>query len=330
MQYRQLGKSDLQVPVISFGAWAIGGWKWNGTDDAAAVRAINVALDLGMTLIDTAAVYGFGHSERVVGEALKDRRDDAIIATKCCLRWDKAEGEFFFDTEDENGNPLKIYKNLRPESVKWECEQSLQRLGVDTLDLYQCHWSDATTPIEDTMCALLELQAEGKIRAIGVSNFDAALLGRALESGIVASVQPKYNALERKIEAELLPYCREHNVGVLAYSPIAQGLLTGKVGMDREFGGDDNRKDKPLFKPEMRRKILDMLDRVKPIADQHNATLGQLFIAWLIAQPGMTTALVGARNEAQVMENAKAADIILSEAELTTIRSEVEALELAI
>lgn len=327
MQYRQLGQSDLKISVISFGAWAIGGWKWNGTDDAAAIRAINAALDLGINCIDTAAIYGFGHSEHVVGEAIKNRRDEVVIATKCCIRWDKEEGEFFFDTEDEKGNPIKIYKNMRPASIKWECEQSLKRLKVDAIDLYQCHWPDATTPLEDTMDAFLELQREGKIRAIGMSNFEVGQLERCIAKGTVASLQPKYNALERKIETELLPFCKLNNIGVLPYSPIAQGLLTGTVTLDRVFGGDDNRKDKPLFKPENRQKILDMLNKVQPIAKGHSATLGQLFIAWTIAQPGITSALVGARNEAQVQENAKAADITLSEIELQDIRSEVEALD---
>lgn len=160
MELRKLGKSELEVPVIIFGAWAIGGWLWGGTDDKKAVAAIHKALDLGMTCIDTAPVYGFGHSEEIVGRAIKGRRSEAIIATKCGLRWDSDIGEFFFETEDNRGKPLKIYRNLKKDSIRKECELSLKRFGVDVIDLYQCHWPDSTTPLDETMEALLRLKEE--------------------------------------------------------------------------------------------------------------------------------------------------------------------------
>ncbi len=326
MRYRQLGDSDLDVPVVSFGAWAVGGWRWGGTDDAAAVRAINRAIDVGMTCIDTAAVYGQGHSEAVVGKAVAGRRDEVVIATKCGLRWDCDDGDFAMDSVDNDGKPFRLYRNLRPESIKYEVDQSLRRLGIERIDLFQCHWPDVTTPLDETMGVLAELQQQGKIRHIGVSNFDPDVVEKCMSMVHVVSVQPRYNALDRDIEQILLPFCREHGIGVLTHSSIAQGLLTGKVPMDRVFPDTDLRSKKRWFTPENRKRVLDMLPRIQPIADAHGATLGQVAIGWVIAQPGVTTALVGARNEQQVDENAQAADLELADDELRTIRSAVEEL----
>ncbi len=326
MKYRTLGKSDLRVPVISFGAWAVGGWLWGGPNDEAAVRAMLRGIDLGVTCIDTAPVYGMGHSERVVGRAVAGRRDQVIVATKCGLRWDVEEGQHYFDTTDNEGKARRIFRNLRPESIRHECEQSLMRLGVDVIDLYQCHWPDPTTPIDDTMDALLSLQREGKIREIGVSNFTPDLMRRCMKKGRIASNQPKYNALERDIEKDVLPFCRINDIGILAYSPLAQGLLTGKVGPDRVFPQNDLRSSKAMFSPENRRRVLEMLERARPIAEKYNATFGQLFLAWTVAQAGVTTALAGARNEAQVEENARAGDIRLSDEDIAAIRKLVELL----
>lgn len=326
MQYRKLGKSELKLPVVTFGAWAIGGWQWGGTDDDDAIRALHCAIDQGVNCIDTAPIYGMGHSEKIVGKALAGKRDQVLIATKCCLLWDREEGEFFMETTDNNGKPCKIYRNLRKDSIIWECEQSLKRMNTDYIDLLQCHWPDNTTPLEETMDALNQLQQEGKVRAVGVSNFTPELIETCLKYGELASEQSKYNALQREIEADVIPCCIKHDIGVLAYSPIAQGLLTGKVTPDRVFNEGDLRKDSPLFSQENRKNVLAMLEKVKPIAENHNITLGQLFIAWLIAQPGITSALVGARNEDQVKENAVAGDVQLSEAELKSIREQIEAM----
>jgi aryl-alcohol dehydrogenase-like predicted oxidoreductase len=326
MEYRTLGKTEIKVPVVSFGAWAIGGSMWGGTDDEAAVRAIHKGIDLGITCIDTAAIYGMGHSERLVGAAVKGRRDQVVIATKCGLRWDLEEGQFFFEGKTPEGVPHKIYRNLRPESIRYECEQSLKRIGVDAIDLYQCHWPDPTSSLDDAMDTLFDLQKEGKIRAVGVSNFGLEMLDQCLKKGILASDQPKYNLLERDIEEEILPFCIEENVGVLAYSPMAMGLLTGKVTLDREFKGDDMRRNRPWFTRENRKRVLDLLAKIQPIADGHHATVGQVAVNWVISQKGITSALVGARNEAQVAENAKAADFRLSEQELRTVGHLVEEL----
>ncbi len=326
MEYRRLGNSDLELPAICFGAWAIGGWMWGGTDDAAAIRAIQHAVDVGITCVDTAPIYGFGHSEEVVGKAIADRRERVIVATKCGLRWDLEEGQFFFEST-RDGKPCRIYRNLKAHSIKHEIDQSLRRLCTDVIDLYQCHWPDNTTDLDETMEALLEVQRAGKIRAIGVSNFTPEMMDQCLAKGALASDQPKYNLLHRDIERDVLPYCVEHDVGVLAYSPIAQGLLTGKVTLEREFDPDDQRSRNPWFSRKSRERVLDMLDKFRPIAAGHGATLAQIAANWVISQKGVTSALVGARNEAQVEENAGAADFKLTGEELTTMRQLAERLE---
>ena len=332
MQYRQLGSSDLKVPVVTFGAWAIGGWYWGGTDDDQAVRAIHAAIDHGMTAIDTAPVYGFGRSERVVGRAIRDRRDKVIVMTKIGLRWDDDRGEPFFDTVDQDGVKRAVHRNARPWSVKQEVEESLKRLGVETIDLIQVHWPDPQTPIESTMAALVELMRVGRVRAIGVSNYSVAQLKEAraaLGDVPLASLQPKYSLVAREIEGELLPFCRAENVGVIVYSPLEQGLLTGTVSETRTFDTTDGRHKRPTFMPENRALVNATLRRVvQPIAGRHGATIGQTVIAWTVAQPGVTSAIVGARTPEQAIENAKAGDIVLTAGELAEIRTAFETLEL--
>jgi aryl-alcohol dehydrogenase-like predicted oxidoreductase len=233
MRTRRLGNSDLEIPVVVFGAWAIGGWGWGGRDaatDAAAVDALRHALDVGSGAIDTAPVYGFGHSEELVARAIAGRRDRVVVMTKAGLRWDDERGKLSFEGTDDRGIARKLYRNSRPDSVKAECEASLRRLGVDVIDLLQIHWPDPTTPIADTMGALLELRAAGQIRACGVSNYSVDELEearRALGDVPLASDQPKSSLVHRAIEVDVLPYAREHGVGVVAYSPLEQGLLTG-------------------------------------------------------------------------------------------------------
>lgn len=326
MQHRRIGKSELKIPIVSLGTWAAGGLWWGGPDDENAVRAIQAGIDAGVTCIDTAPIYGMGHSESLVAKAIKGRREQVIIATKCGLRWDLEEGEHFFDIDDNAGIHRKVYRNLKAHSIRKECEDSLRRLDIDAIDLYQCHWPDGTTPIDETMTELLALQKEGKIREIGVSNFTVQMMEACLEHGDIASDQPKYNALERGIEEDLLPFCAERKIGVLAYSPIAQGLLTGKVAVDREFPEGDQRRYAGMFSRENRQRILDMLEELRPIADGHGISFGQLFTAWLVAQPGMTSALVGARNETQATENARAGEVRLTEDEINALRQAVEML----
>jgi aryl-alcohol dehydrogenase-like predicted oxidoreductase len=319
MEHRRLGSSELNVPVVIFGAWAIGGWWWGGTDDKEAIGAIHRAIDVGVDMIDTAPIYGMGHSEEVVGKALKDRRHEVLVATKCGIRWDTTEGGFYFKTEDGKGHAYDIYHNLKPHAIRYECERSLKLLGIDIIDLYQCHRPDPTTPLEDTMGEMVRLREEGKIKSIGVSNFSADMIETSLQHALIASEQPKYSLLSREIEAELVPFCRQNNVGLIVYSPLEQGILTGKVSVDRKFPPGDLRANQPWFQPENLKRALEAVEKLKPIAADRNVTLGQLTLAWTVAQAGVTAAIVGARNAEQVEENAGAADLKLSDEEIESI-----------
>jgi len=321
MELRQIGTSDLMATPVVFGAWAIGGWLWGGTDDEQAITGIHAALDAGINAIDTAPAYGMGHSERIVGEAIRDRRDDVLVFTKCALRWDSDEGYHHFDTVNNEGEPVQLYCNLRRDSILCECEQSLERLGIDCIDLYQCHWPDPTTPIKETMGALVELLDQKMIRAIGVSNFTPELIDECLAHGPVHCSQPKFSLLSRDNYEGVIAWCDEHDIASIVYSPLEQGLLTGKVTLDREFNEGDQRSVKPWFTRENIERVTAVLDEVmRPIADAHEATLAQTTLAWTIAAPGITCALAGARNPDQARENAAAMEIALTEEEFDAIR----------
>lgn len=324
MEHRKLGSSDLELPVVTFGAWAIGGLFWGGSDDAKAIDAMRAAMDAGIDAIDTAPIYGCGHSEELVGQAIRGRRDQVKVLTKCGLRWDTTEGEFYFKLQAPDGGEVSAYKNVKADSIKYECEQSLRRLGIETIDLYQVHWPSETAPAEETFTALVELQEAGKIRYVGVSNYNTAQLAEALPYAGIVSNQIKYNLLERGIESDPLPYCVENQIGVLAYSPMAMGLLTGKVTMDRKFPATDVRSSGKWFQPANRQRVLDTLAKAQLIADAHGAKLGQLAVAWVLAQRGITTALVGARTAEQVAENAGAARLRLKPDEVDEIRRAFE------
>ncbi|MFP4053664.1 MAG: aldo/keto reductase [Phycisphaerae bacterium] len=331
MERRKLGTSDVDVTVVTLGAWAIGGWMWGGQEKQDALDAIDTSLEMGVDTIDTAAVYGFGRSEELVGEAIAGKRDQVRILTKFGLRWDRpGEGEKAFETEDLDGNPITLYRNSKPDSVMEECENSLRRLGVDVIDLYQVHWPDATTPIEETFQAVAKLMEQGKIRAAGVSNYTAEQIEKARSVCPIASVQPPYSMVNRDIEDELVPYCRKNDVGIICYSPLQRGLLTGKITTDYEFDAGDHRANSKLFQPEVVKKVNGFLEDIKPIADRHDATLAQLVINWTIRQPGITAALVGARNTRQARENAQAASFTLGDEELKEINDKLDALELPV
>lgn len=328
MEFRQLGDSDLKVSTIIFGAWAIGGWMWGGAEEKDAIAAIHASIAGGATSIDTAAVYGYGRSEEIVAKAIKGQRDKVQILTKFGLRWDSTEGEHFFDWSDEESGDKRIYRNARKNSIIHECEESLKRLRTDYIDLYQCHWRDPSTPVEETMEALNQLLKEGKIRAAGVSNFSAGDMEKARKICPIASDQPPYSMVLRDIEKDVLPFCRENNIGVIVYSPLQRGLLTGKFSPDVKFKDGDHRAHQAHFQPENIKRTNAFLAKIKPIADAHNVTLGQLVIAWTIAQPGVTAAIVGARDAAQCNENLKAADLKLSAGELAEIGRHLESLKL--
>ena len=312
MEKRRLGGSDVRVSPVIFGAWAVGGTFWGGSDDKQAVAAIRAAVDAGISAIDTAPVYGFGRSERIVGEAIKGRRDEVVVATKCGQRWDSAEGHYAFSQIDEFGNEYSNYITTRPESIIEECEGSLKRLGVDVIDLYQVHVWDRETPPEDFMGALVRLKEQGKIRAIGISGVPFDELRRCVEIGPVASVQPRFNILDREIEQDVLPLCREHGVGVIVYSPLERGLLTGKITLDREFPEGDSRTKGPLFDRKNRQRVLDAIEKIRPIAEAYDATPAQVMANWVFGTPGVTAAIVGARNPEQARENAGAMSFVLT------------------
>ncbi|MFQ3550257.1 MAG: aldo/keto reductase [Armatimonadota bacterium] len=321
MKYRPLGNSDIAASVVAFGAWAIGGWPWGGTDEQNAIDAIDTALEIGMNFIDTAPVYGLGLSEEIIGKALKGKRDKAVIATKCGLIWHEPKGTYFFE---EYGK--KVYKYLGPESIRYEVEQSLKRMQTDYIDLLQTHWQENSVPIEDTMKELVKLKEEGKIRAIGVCNVKKEQLEEYMKYGIVDTDQELYSMLYRDIEKTNAPFCKEEDIAILAYSPIAQGLLTGKIKPGREFKDGDLRKNNPKFSGENLERVTKLLDKIQPIADKYNATLAQTVIAWTISQPGITHALVGARNPEQVRENAGACDFELTQQDINTITDAVNQL----
>lgn len=324
MEYRPLGASGIEASVVGLGAWAIGGWMWGGADERKSVEAIQTAIDAGINFIDTAPAYGMGLSESVVGKAVAGRRDQVLIATKCGIVWHTDKGTPFV-----NQSGKMMHRYLGPESIRYEVEESLKRLNTDHIDLYQTHWQDETTPIEDTMRTLLDLKREGKIRAIGVSNATVEQIEAYRRVGPLDSGQEKYSMLDRKLDDEYLPYALKNNIAVLAYSPLALGLLTGKVGPDREFPEDDIRHSNPRFSVESRNQVLAMLDKMRPTAEKHQLTLAQLVIAWTIAQPGLTHALVGARNIQQAEENAAAGAVTLSREELETLNQIVSSQALA-
>lgn len=327
MKYRKLGKTDLDLSVVTFGAWAIGGWMWGGTEQTAAAEAIRAAFDHGVTSIDTAAVYGQGLSEKIVGEAVRDLpRDQLQILTKGGVRWDVEKGEFASRSKDNEGNDIKIYRYAGKESIIKECEDSLRRLKTDYIDLYQIHWPDSTTPVEETMEAFLRLKEKGKIREAGVSNFIVEQMKKAENVLEVASNQLPYSMVRRDIEEDLIPYCRKIKKGILAYSPLQRGLLTGKMYPGYPFNEGDNRAGGKYFTDEYIRQTNKFLDEIKPIARQKESTLAQLVLQWTIRQPGITIALAGARNPDQAVENARAADISLSSEEAKFIDDKLDSM----
>ena len=299
MEKRSLGTSGIKITPILMGTWQAGKAQWVGIEDAETIKAIRAAFDAGITTIDTAEVYGKGHSEQIVAQALSDVRSQVEYASK-------------------------VFANhLKYDSVIEACEGSLKNLNTDYIDLYQIHWPSGAfnsdiVPIEETMSALNELKQQGKIRAIGVSNFSRTQLEEASQYGRVDSLQPPYSLFWRYVEKDAMSYCIENNISILAYSPLAQGLLTGKFERGHKFASEDNRSKNKLFQGENYERAQQALDKLRPIADRHQVSLANLALAWLIAQP-QTNAIVGARNAEQAAANALAADLLLSPDELKEI-----------
>lgn len=298
MRTRKLGFTDLHLTTVGLGTWAMGGpWQfgWGPQDDTEAVAAILAALDTGINWIDTAAVYGLGHSEQLICKALKQTSQKPIIATKCGLLW--------------NEKREKV-SCLKAESIRDECHASLKRLGIETIDLYQIHWNQPDEDIEQAVEQIAKLIEQGKVRYLGVSNFTIDQIDRARRICPVASLQPPYSMITRGIEDEILGYCSENNIGVLTYSPMQRGLLTGAFSYKRlnSLPADDHRRTNREFQEPKFTATLELVDALRPIADRNGLTLAQLAISWVLRRTEITAAIVGARKPQQIKETAPAAD----------------------
>ncbi len=310
MQTRQLGNSDLHITPVGYGAWAIGGsgWQfgWGHQEDDDSIGAINRALDLGVNWIDTAAVYGLGHSEEVVAKALRGRSDRPYIFTKCSLIWDEKR---------------EIGHSLKADSLRREVEGSLRRLDVETIDLYQIHWPNPDPEIEEGWTTLSKLKDEGKVRYIGVSNFNVEQMKRAETIAPITSLQPPYSLVKREVEAEILPYCKDHNIGVIVYAPMQSGLLTGSMTHGRAANLPDNdwRKSNSEFQEPRLSRNLKLVDLLKDIGQRHGRSPGETAIAWTLRNPAVTAAIVGGRDAKQVEGTIGAAEFRLNEQEIGEI-----------
>lgn len=304
---RPLGPNGLQVPPIGLGTWAMGGFLWGGTDEKKSREAILVSMEQGISLIDTAPIYGFGLSEEIVGSTLKEQglRDKVFLATKCGLEW----------SDDQK----HIRRNASAPRIQQEIEDSLRRLQTDYIDLYQIHWPDQNSSCEETMSCLQRLKDVGKIRGIGVSNYSKEQIEECLKFVSLDSDQPPYNLFERGVEKDVLPTCREHKIGTLTYGALCRGLLGGRYAKDATFPQGDLRRWDPKFKPDKFPQYLKAVERLKKLAEQKECSVAQLAIAWTAQQPGVSCALVGARDSKQAKENAGAAGFTFSENELKEI-----------
>lgn len=320
MELRQLGKSGVMVTPMAFGAWAIGGWMWGGAEEKDGIEAVRAAYDSGITTIDTAPAYGLGRSEELVSIALSGiPRNNYQLLTKFGLNWSTAEGEYYFDSVDNNGKPFKMYKWASKARVMQECEDCLRRLKTDYIDLFQIHWPDSTTPISETFEAVNRLIEQGKVRAAGVCNYNTKQVDEALHTTQLASNQVPYSMLLRDIEKDVIPRALERGLGIIAYSPLQRGLLTGKIRPGHHFSDGDTRKGNRFYTDDNINRVNDLLNSIKPIAENHNATLAQLVINWTIHRPGIACVLVGARNAKQVADNAGALSFTLTSDEMNTI-----------
>ncbi|MBN1299122.1 MAG: aldo/keto reductase [Actinobacteria bacterium] len=323
MKFKTLGTSGLRVSAVALGTWAIGGIFWGGTDEIEAEKAIRASIENGINFIDTAPAYGFGLAEKIISRIIKNKRGSVVIATKCGLVWGK-KYEFLhykFPVAGKN-ETIDVYRNLKKDSINKEIRESLLRLGTDYIDLYITHWPDPNTSSEETMEALNELKEKGLIRAIGLSNVNVDLLDDFSKHGIIDADQEQYSVIDTGLEDKILPWCRQNNTALLAYSPLAMGLLTGKLDPSRKFTTDDARLlfGGDRFKPEKIKAANELLKKyIGPSADKHKCTIGNIIIAYFIQQE-QVIALRGARNEIQAAENAKAGEITLDEEDNNAVK----------
>lgn len=312
MEKRRLGTTDMEITPVGFGCWAIGGahwaYGWGAQSDRDAVEAIEKAVELGINWIDTAAVYGLGHAEELVGKALRGLSEKPFVFTKCGLVWDENRA---------------ISNNLKASSIRRECEASLQRLGTDRIDLYQIHWPNPDAEIEEAWQEMARLQEEGLVRHIGVSNFNVPQMQRAAAIAPIASLQPPYSMLRRAIETEILPYCEQHQIGVIVYSPMLSGMLTGAMTRERALSlpADDWRRNNKEFQEPRLSANLELVELLRQIGKRRDASPGEIAIAWTLRHPAVTAAIVGGRTAAQVEDTAGAASLALSEREIAEIET---------
>jgi aryl-alcohol dehydrogenase-like predicted oxidoreductase len=320
MQTRKLGNSDLMITPVGFGAWAIGGgdwaFAWGAQEETDSIAAIHRALELGVNWIDTAAVYGFGHSEKVVARALKSWKGNRpYIFTKCAMRW------------DDKGAVTKVHTAA---SIKQECEDSLKRLEIDVIDLYQIHWppEDNGPSLEESWQAMVDLQKAGKVRWIGVSNYSAEQMERCAKIAAVTSDQPPYSMLRRKIESSVAPYCKEHNVGLIVYSPMLSGMLTGGMTKERaeNLPANDWRRNKPEFSEPKLSQNLELVERLRAVGDRYNCSPGAVAIAWTLLNPAVTGAIVGSRSAKQAEGVMRAGELKLTDQDIAQIEGKAAAM----
>lgn len=308
MEKVRFGNTDLEVSVIVLGTWVTGGWAWGGADEEESRRTILKALELGINFIDTAPVYGFGQSEEIVGQAIRQWGDqnEVIIATKCGLEWDERQN---------------IRRNASPQRIEYEVDQSLRRLGVDRIDLYQIHWPDLSVPFEESMETMLKLQQSGKIRYVGLSNFNREQMESCLKVGPVHSLQPPYNIFERDAENDLLPFCVENNIATLTYGGLCRGLLTGKFSGNEEFPRGDLRRADPKFKPDRFKQYVNAVEDFRKIAARYGKSPAQFALRWALQQRGVTTVIAGARTARQVEDNCGVSDWQISSEHLAAVEN---------
>jgi len=312
VRYTHLEGLGVKLSCLGLGGEQLGGHGWGKVSESQMVKAVHKAIDSGVTFFDTAPIYGLGHSEEVLGKALSAARKNVIIATKVGLVWKKNE-------------PFEKFTDSSPANIEKEVDMSLKRLGSDYIDVYQIHWPDPNTPIEDTLFAMKKLKQSGKIRCIGCCNFSLELLREAVRYGEIRTVQIPYNLIDRKFESDLLPFCKENNIAVLAYSPIARGFLSGKYDKDTIFGLDDHRSrsEDEYFQGEAQAKNLRVLGKLEFIAKKLNKTPAQIALRWVLENPCITTAIFGAKNTVQVKENVVASDFSLSQEDIEFLNKDM-------
>lgn len=319
------GKSGIEASAIALGTWAVGGGEWWGdSDEEKSIETIREAVASGITLIDTAPAYGFGRSEEIVGKALTGIRDKVVLSTKCGLWWNDDRGSVAFEQEGHT-----VRKCLEPDTIRKEIEFSLKRLNTDYIDVYFTHWPSVPpyeTPVKDTMKCLMDLKEQGLIHYIGASNVSADLINEYLQYGELDVIQEKYSMLDRGLEDELLKVCLEKGLAVMAYSPLEQGLLTGKITMDSVFDEKEYRNTIPWMKPQNRIKVLDMLSGWKDLTEKYQCSVANLVVSWTVSQQGISHVLCGARKPEQIRDTAASAKVVLEPDEIARMRKDILAL----